>query len=95
MSEIQPIRNVGIITKFDFPPVEGVAVAIEQWLEQRGIAVWKSDSSLDGVNLQELGALDLVLILGGDGTIISVARRILDQAVPVAGVNFGRVGFLA
>ncbi|MDR2123873.1 MAG: NAD(+)/NADH kinase [Desulfovibrio sp.] len=36
----------------------------------------------------------LILVLGGDGTFIAVARRCLDRAVPVGGVNFGRVGFL-
>ncbi|MDR1685545.1 MAG: NAD(+)/NADH kinase [Desulfovibrio sp.] len=36
----------------------------------------------------------LILVLGGDGTFIAVARRCLDRGVPVGGVNFGRVGFL-
>jgi NAD+ kinase len=42
----------------------------------------------------ESGACDLVLVLGGDGTMLRALQRFLDTQVPVIGINFGRVGFL-
>jgi NAD+ kinase len=48
-----------------------------------------------GVELADADAVDLVIVLGGDGTMLRALKRFLGTGVPVLGVNFGRVGFLA
>lgn len=95
MNAKKTIQTVGLVTKYNYEPVDQAAKGIKQWLEERGVTVWQSDSTLAGVDITTLPKLDLVLVLGGDGTIISVARRLLALQAPVAGVNFGKVGFLA
>jgi NAD+ kinase len=48
-----------------------------------------------GVELTDRDDVDLVIVLGGDGTMLRALKRFLGTGVPVLGVNFGRVGFLA
>jgi NAD+ kinase len=48
-----------------------------------------------GVELTDGDAVDLAIVLGGDGTMLRALKRFLGTNVPVLGVNFGRVGFLA
>ncbi|GAC1449834.1 MAG: NAD(+)/NADH kinase [Ktedonobacterales bacterium] len=63
-------------------------------LREQGYVTWSApaarESEIDG----ELVETDLVLVLGGDGTILSVARLCAPLSVPLLGINFGRVGFL-
>jgi NAD+ kinase len=59
-----------------------------------GYSVWSAEAThqqeIDGY----LAATDVVLVLGGDGTLLSVARQCAPLDVPLLGINFGRVGFL-
>jgi NAD+ kinase len=48
-----------------------------------------------GVELTDGDDVDLAIVLGGDGTMLRALKRFLGRKVPVLGVNFGRVGFLA
>ncbi len=73
----------------DIKLVGGPEVEREQIEHQTGCAV-------DEINHEKLaGDVDLMLVLGGDGTMIATARMIGDQEVPVLGVNYGGLGYLA
>jgi NAD+ kinase len=73
-----------------------------QWLEQRGIhPVLASDippefgPGCPRVPRNEMGGqVELLVVLGGDGTLLSAVKGLIDHPVPVLGVNFGSLGFL-
>ena len=64
-------------------------------LRDHRVAIWRGPAG----NEQELGRvapeLDLLITLGGDGTIVRAARMVATQGLPILGVNLGRLGFLA
>jgi NAD+ kinase len=97
--------RVGIAVKPGFVEARDLLLEIEAWLKSRGAeAVWATDAA----DLLPSGArtvldrdalprrADVVLILGGDGTLLAMADRIARSGVdiPILGVNFGSLGFL-
>ncbi len=87
---------IAIITKAGNERAAGLGAEISEWLEERGVLVSCQDNRVGSKTL-ELGEPppDLILVLGGDGTMLSVARKADLDSIPMLGVNLGRVGFLA
>lgn len=79
------IRKVGIICKKDSTPAVEMSKELLSWLEERGISA-EIDTIADD--------MDLLIILGGDGTLLHVADQASRLQVPVVGVNLGDLGFL-
>lgn len=75
------------------PEVVGELEWFRPWLLERASIVAEPDVR-DG-ELSDLPPADLAMVLGGDGTLLSQARRLLELDVPLLGVNFGKLGFLA
>jgi Predicted sugar kinase len=89
-----PVRRVGIIYKIR-PYILEVAQDIQQWFEERKHPVWTGTFLPETNEMDEVPDLDLLLVLGGDGTMITVLHKLLGRGIPVVGINFGKVGFLA
>ncbi|HET6892532.1 MAG TPA: NAD(+)/NADH kinase [Pyrinomonadaceae bacterium] len=102
------IKRIGIVVKPHQPDALQTICDVVQWLAERGIAVaggpeiererieHETGCAVEAMEQDELaGSADLMLILGGDGTMIATARMLGDHEVPVLGVNYGGLGYLA
>ena len=92
---MRPISRLLILRK-DNPQPENAGRALLPWLRERRVDGVLLSAGSDPMTMRaEAAASDAVLVLGGDGTMIGVARRLAGIRTPLAGMNFGRVGFLA
>ncbi len=97
-----PVLRVGIIVKPRLATAAAVVHQIADWLAVRQIEVILEeetaanvDSPRGGIPKNEIAsACDLIILLGGDGTLLSFARVMNSAHVPVLAVNFGSLGFL-
>lgn len=93
------MKRIGMVVKADRNAADK-ADELERWLHENGVEVLRRESPAEGTappeaDLQAPSDLFCVLVLGGDGTFLSAVRWIGDHPIPVLGVKFGEVGFLA
>jgi len=79
------IRFVGIIPRHDSHRVRKVGEELADWLKERGVR-----SRLGCIE----AGMDMLVILGGDGTLLHVAAKAGELDIPVVGINLGHLGFL-
>jgi NAD+ kinase len=71
-----------------------MAAEMLEFIESLGASAWVSSSWSEEAIREHLQDLDLLITLGGDGSMLRAARLTTRQAVPILGVNMGRLGFL-
>ncbi len=88
--------RVLILANRSKPMVVEALEELRPWLAARATIVAEPDvCELSSLNAVDLPHADLSLVLGGDGTMIAQARNMVDLGIPMLGVNFGKLGFLA
>jgi len=101
------IERIGIVLKPHQPEALKTICELAVWLAERDIKMvggpqiererieHQTGCSVEEVDPEKLaGEVDLMLVLGGDGTMIGTARMIGDREIPVLGVNYGGLGYL-
>ncbi len=79
------LSTVSIITKPGSTDSEEFALQIQEWLTRKNISVLFDNIEKD---------LDLLIVLGGDGTLLHIAEQAAKFSIPILGINLGSLGFL-
>ncbi len=96
------MKRASIISKLGKPELGRIVREVTQWLRDHGYSVTVDAAArkfCPEFELAEREALvekrpDFVVVLGGDGTLLSVARIVAEAGIPILGVNLGSLGFL-
>lgn len=99
MSRKRKLQRIGIVAKVASRDAVHTAHELAEWLRRRGHEAFLDEATLRARGMgtehpfEPSGSYDLVVVLGGDGTLLSVART-LASVIPILGVNLGNLGFL-
>jgi NAD+ kinase len=95
------VRTIGICVKPGEPELAELVRDLEKWLADRGLDVLPDAEAgrwtrASGMRREDIATrADLVVVLGGDGTLLAVTRAFADRDAPILSVNLGTLGFLA
>ncbi|MEA3407224.1 MAG: NAD(+)/NADH kinase [Chloroflexota bacterium] len=88
------MKRIGVLYIPERSDSAELARRVVQLLDEKGLGVWQGPAEDEEGLRKAAGALDLLITLGGDGTIVRAVRTILDFDLPILGVNLGTLGFL-
>jgi NAD+ kinase len=95
------METIGLVIKKNKSETIALGRELATWLQARGKTIMPEDQTSQELGFDKgwrkveiMQQADLVLVLGGDGTLLSVARRASKREVPILGVNLGGLGFL-
>jgi NAD+ kinase len=101
MSVMRPVKTVGIISKPKIREAQQIVSELIEWLGARGLSYRCDEQTAEYADLstwfprEEVPeGIDLMIVLGGDGTLLSAARVVGGRDVPLLAVNLGHLGFL-
>ncbi|HMN77587.1 MAG TPA: NAD kinase [Burkholderiaceae bacterium] len=98
-----PFRHAALVGKYQAHGIRGVLEDIAHFLDRKGLEVSLEKQTALSTGITGYGALDpaelgaqcdLAVVLGGDGTMLGIARQLARHGTPLVGINQGRLGFI-
>ncbi len=98
----KPVKSAVIVSKVFRRPLAGAILDLAERLKKLGVTAYIEQTTSVGFNLPQIPCvsrkqikdLDLIIVLGGDGSVLGAARTLVDLNVPMLGVNRGHLGLL-
>lgn len=96
-------KKIGLFGRVKNPGVKETLKALIHYLQELKSAIWVenetaeplNDPSIQTISRDEIGSFcDLLIVVGGDGSLLHAAHAIVNQGIPVVGINRGSLGFL-
>ena len=88
------MKRIGILYRPLLEKDRDLTEKLEDLLRSHGVSSWQCSTRDEDEARSQVAGTDLILSIGGDGTILCVARIITPLSVPILGVNLGRLGFI-
>jgi len=88
------VKRIGILCHPLNKATRPMAEELESFLSARGVSVWVCSAWEADEAREQLDGTDLILTVGGDGTILRAAQVVASHAIPITGVNLGKLGFM-
>lgn len=94
------MKKIGIICKVGRPEPPETLKNLLSWLKEKGYETYVDIETASVLNIEGTSRLliptvaDVIIVLGGDGTMLSVCKLVGDKEVPILGINLGTLGFL-
>ena len=96
------IKRAVIVSKVYHRPLSGALSAVAKPLNRPGVEAFVDQNTAVGFNIEDVPIIarrsirdtDIIIVIGGDGSLLSAARALVDFEVPMLGVNRGHLGLL-
>ncbi len=92
--DIFHVNRIGILYHPKVEAASSLAAELKGFLESRGVHTWVCSAWAGGEACDQIEDTDLVVTIGGDGTILRAAQLVVSRHIPVTGVNMGNLGFM-
>lgn len=94
METLKPVNRIALVANLDKEEVRGSVPEVERIIRSNKVVSYGGVVAVNAMLSIMRKPPDYIVVLGGDGTMLAVARHLEEYQIPLIGVNFGKLGFL-